>query len=60
MAGVAGGGETRQRLLDLGFVKGTAVKICNIAPFKATVLVSLRGYVLAVRRQTALLVLVDL
>ena len=52
VTGLKSGGEARQRLLDLGFVRGTAIRICNIAPFKATMLVSLRGYLLAVRRET--------
>ena len=52
VAGIKGGGDVRRRLLDLGFVRGTAIKICNIAPFKSTVLVGLRGYMLAVRNQT--------
>ena len=52
ITGLKGGGEARQRLLDLGFVKGTAISIRNIAPFKTTMLVGLRGYLLAVRRQT--------
>ena len=52
VAGIKGGGEARQRLLDLGFVRGTAIRICNVAPFKVTMLVSLRGYLLAVRKET--------
>ena len=52
VAGIKGEGDVRRRLLDLGFVRGTVIRICNIAPFKSTVLVGLRGYLLAVRRKT--------
>ena len=52
VAGIRSGNEARRRLLDLGFVSGTEIKIFNIAPFKAAILVGLRGYLLAVRRQT--------
>lgn len=53
---INGGGEARRRLLDLGFVKGTIIKVCNIAPLRVTMLVSLRGYMLAVRRATGELI----
>ena len=52
VTGIKGAGDVRRRLLDLGFVRGTVIKILNVAPFKSTVLVGLRGYLLAVRRQT--------
>ena len=52
IADVAGAGETRRRLLDLGFIKGAKLTIYNIAPFRTAMLVGLRGYMLAVRKNT--------
>jgi Fe2+ transport system protein FeoA len=37
-------------LLDLGFVAGTEFAVLNVAPFGFTVLIGLRGYMLALRR----------
>lgn len=42
-------GRSRRRLLDFGFTKGAEITVCNIAPFGGTVLISIRGYVLALR-----------
>jgi len=47
---VTGEGNGRQRLLDLGFVPGTPLVIFNVAPFGGTVLIGLRGYMLALRQ----------
>ena len=52
IADVAGAGETRRRLLDLGFIKGARLTIYNIAPFRTAMLIGLRGYMLAVRKNT--------
>lgn len=56
---ISGEGEARRRLLDLGFVRGTIIRIYNIAPFKVTMLVGLRGYMLAVRRNTGESILIE-
>lgn len=42
-------GDARRRLLDFGFTKGAEVTVCNAAPFGGTILVSIRGYVVAIR-----------
>ena len=47
---VKGAGDERQRLLDLGFVPGTPLTVFNVAPFGGTVLLGLRGYMLALRQ----------
>ena len=46
----------KRRLLELGFVNGTEVKILHISPLKNTFLVSLRDYTLAIKHQTLQLV----
>ncbi len=56
---ITGAKEARRRLLELGFVKGTRLKIYNFAPFKVTMLVSLRGYMLALRQTTGESVIVE-
>jgi len=43
-----GGG--RQRLLDLGLTPGVILTVFNVAPFGGTVLLGLRGYMLALRQ----------
>ena len=40
----------KRRLAELGFVKGTKVRIINISPLKNSYLIELRGYVLALRK----------
>jgi Fe2+ transport system protein FeoA len=48
--GVSGAGRERQRLLDLGFTPRTELTVFNVAPFGGTVLLGLRGYMLALRQ----------
>jgi len=48
-----------RRLLDMGFTKGTQIKIAAIAPFGGTVLVSMRGGMVALRENAASLILLD-
>lgn len=40
----------KRRLLELGFVKGTIVKVINISPLKNSYLLQIRGYLLALRK----------
>ncbi|GHV00848.1 hypothetical protein FACS1894211_09210 [Clostridia bacterium] len=47
---VSGAGNGRQRLLDLGFTPKTELTVFNVAPFGGTVLLGLRGYMLALRQ----------
>jgi Fe2+ transport system protein FeoA len=46
-------GEGRRRLLDFGFCPGTRVAVQSVAPFSRTILVSLRGYTVALRENAA-------
>ncbi len=43
----------RCRLLDLGMVPGTRVKVRKYAPFGDPIELSLRGYTLVIRREAA-------
>ncbi len=46
-------GETGQRLLDMGFVPGAQIKVIRNAPLKDPIDISIKGYVLALRRSEA-------
>ena len=50
---VNGGGELRLRLLDMGLIPGTAVKVIKIAPLGDPIEITLRGYDLTIRREHA-------
>lgn len=51
---VNGGGELRLRLLDMGLIPGTAVKVIKIAPLGDPIEITLRGYELTMRREHAM------
>ena len=53
---VHGKGALRGRLLDMGFTPKTAVRLEKTAPFGDPVEVSLRGYMLTLRRADARLI----
>lgn len=42
-----------QRLLDMGFIEGTRVKVIRNAPLLDPLDVELRGYLIAIRRNEA-------
>ncbi len=44
-------GELRQRLLDLGFVPGTKIECVRISPFGDPKAFSIRGTVIALRKE---------
>ncbi len=46
---IEGNLKLRTRLLELGFTKGTLVRILNISSLKKSFLVEVRGYILALR-----------
>ena len=50
---VNGGGELSLRLLDMGLIPGTAVKVIKIAPLGDPIEITLRGYELTIRREHA-------
>lgn len=50
---VNGEGALRLRLLDMGLIPGTAVKVIKIAPLGDPIEITLRGYELTIRREHA-------
>ena len=54
IAAVDGGSKLGRRLLDLGFVPGTEVRVVRRAPLGDPVEYELRGYRLCLRRSEAL------
>lgn len=56
---VAGDGDRHRRLLDMGFTPGSEVYVAGYAPFGGTVLVSLRGFSVALRENAAELINVE-
>ena len=47
---VNGNLKLKTRLLEVGFTKGTLVRVLNISSLKNSYLVEIRGYILALRR----------
>lgn len=56
--GVRGSGLLRRRLLEMGFVSGTELRVVRIAPLADPMEVELHGYHLSLRRSEAGTVLV--
>ncbi len=50
---VGGAGALRCRLLDMGLIPGTKVKIVKIAPLGDPIELSIRGYDLSIRKDDA-------
>lgn len=59
ISNVTGEGNARRRLLDMGFTPGSEVFVAGVAPFGGTVLVSLRGFSVALRESAADLINVE-
>lgn len=47
---VFGNIHLKRRLLELGFTKGSRVRIINVSPLKNSYLLELHGYVIALRQ----------
>ena len=56
---VGGEGSATRRLMDLGLVRGTQVKVLRVAPLGDPIEVTLRGYMLTLRRSEAAHVVVE-
>ena len=56
---VSGKREVRRRLLEMGFVSGTRVRVVRVAPLGDPMEVELHGYHLSLRRSEACTILVD-
>jgi len=59
VTGVAGSGPLRGRLLEMGFVAGTELRVVRLAPLADPMEVELHGYHLSLRRADARTVLVE-
>ncbi len=56
---VGGSGNAQRRLLDMGFTPGCSVFVASVAPFGGTILVGLRGYMVALREDAASLIEIE-
>lgn len=45
--------SVKRHLLEMGLVKGTIIKVCKIAPMGDPISIELRGYELAIRKEEA-------
>jgi len=50
---VKGRGAVKRRLLDMGVVKGTIVKIVRVAPLGDPIDIKIKGYDLSLRKEEA-------
>lgn len=50
---VGGNGSLRVRLLDMGLIPGTLVKVYKVAPLGDPIEIHLRGYSLTIRKEDA-------
>ena len=53
---VGGSGNERRRLLDMGFTPDCKIYVAHTAPFGGTILVGLRGFLVALREDAASLI----
>ncbi len=53
-------GEIRQRLLDLGFVKGAEISVQNISPLNDPVAYGIHDTLISLRKEDALNVLIEI
>lgn len=49
----------KRRLLELGFISGTTVKIEDISPLKNSYLLQIRGYLIALRKNAVSSIIVE-
>jgi ferrous iron transport protein A len=56
---VGGEGSAARRLMDLGLIRGTPIKVVRVAPLGDPIEVSLRGFMLTLRRSEAEHVVVE-
>lgn len=51
--GIKGDHKLVKRLLALGCIEGTEVKVTNVAPFGDPIMINVRGFNLAIRKRDA-------
>lgn len=59
IAQVGGDFSAARRLMDLGLIRGTSIKVVRVAPLGDPIEVSLRGFMLTLRRAEAEHVVVE-
>ena len=52
-------GDLKRRLLDMGFVPGSKLKVVCKAPFGGTILICLRGFNIALRENATDFIMVE-
>jgi Fe2+ transport system protein FeoA len=52
-------GAIRQRLLEMGFIRGAALKVVKLAPLGDPMQLLIKGYQLSLRRDESACILVD-
>lgn len=60
VVGIAEGGSTRHRLLEMGLTRGAAVQMIRVAPLGDPIELQVRGYRLSVRKAEAATVMVEM
>jgi len=53
VAAIGGGGAIRRRIMDMGLIKGTKVKVRKVAPLGDPIELTVRGYELSIRKEDA-------
>ena len=53
---IEGNLKIKTRLLELGFTKGTLVRVLNVSSLKNSYLLEIRGYILALRNNAVKLI----
>lgn len=56
---IEGGGEIKQRLMEMGIVKGTAISVKKLAPLGDPIEIELKGYSLSLRRVDAANIIIE-
>lgn len=56
---VSGDSNATRRLMDLGLVRGTSIQVVRVAPLGDPIEVTLRGFMLSLRRAEAANVVVE-
>lgn len=45
--------SVKRHILEMGLVNGTIIKVCKVAPMGDPIIINLRGYELAIRKEEA-------
>ena len=56
---IRGGGAVRTRMMDMGLIKGTEIKVIRVAPLGDPIEFEVKGYNLSLRKNEARRVMVE-